>query len=151
MQSSRETIYSTLFNVLQAALQGQVKSFFRRPMPLSSISAEQQPALVMLQYREEAIRKSPTLPTYYRLLVDVVLWVQSDGDLTNAIPAQVVNPIVDIIDATLALDPAVNGSVVANELGILGVHQASIQGVVMEHEGLGTQAKALIPIELIAV
>jgi len=143
MTSSRETIYAALFAQF-ASLSG-INKATRRLQEYSQVGIESEPALFMLQRREIA-HKLTGVPTKWTLNVELYIYVNTGNDLDNTIPAQVINPIMDTLEA--ALEPS--SGTFYQTLGTLGVTEARISGPVEIVEGVkGAEAEVMIPIEVI--
>jgi len=136
---TRETIYAALFSKL-SAVAGFV-TVSRRLKHWTDTPPAAQPALFVIQ-RREAVVTVPGLNPVYTLEVDAYLYAYS-GDLT-ASPAQLLNPLLDAVTATLLPDAATN----KQTLGGL-VQHCWIEGNIETDEGvLGSQAVAIVPIRI---
>jgi len=136
---TRETIYAALFSTL-SAVAGFV-TVSRRLKHWTDTPPAAQPALFVIQ-RREAVVTVPGLNPVYTLEVDAYLYAYS-GDLT-ASPAQLLNPLLDAVTATLLPDAATN----KQTLGGL-VQHCWIEGNIETDEGvLGSQAVAIVPIRI---
>lgn len=141
MNNTREAIYAALFGAVGLAAGFNTKG--RRYIPWSEIAPELQPALFQVQ-RKEAPHQITNLPASWKLDVDLIIYVNTAGDLTIA-PSTLLNPILDAV--TSLFDAGVPGN--KQTLGGL-VHIARISGTIETDEGvLGDQAFALVPIEII--
>ena len=136
---NRETIYAALFAKL-AAVSG-FTTVSRRLKHWTDTPPGDQPALFVIQ-RREIVQTVPALNPVYELEVDAYLYAYS-GDM-NASPAQLLNPLLDAVTATLLPDASNN----KQTLGGL-VQHAWIDGSIETDEGvLGNQAVAIIPIRI---
>jgi hypothetical protein len=138
----REPIYAALFQLV-SAIPG-VTTASRRLKHWADVPPADQPALFQVQ-KGETVTDRRGLPPKRVLAVELFLYAQSGGDPGIA-PAQILNPLIDAIEAALAPDgppPAVQN------LGGLVSH-AWIEGRIETDEGvLGDQAVAIIPIHLL--
>ena len=135
----REAIYSALFAKLRTAAVFQTAS--RRLKHWSDVSPADQPALFQSQRRETA-NTLPGLNTIWELRVDVYLYARAP-DQENP-PAQILNPLLDALAATLAPDPITN----KQRLGGL-VEHVWIEGEIETDEGvLGDQGVCIVPLVL---
>jgi hypothetical protein len=136
----REPIYAALFALAAGAASFVTVS--RRLRHWSDVGAAEQPALFMIQKSENAEERRP-LPVKWRASVDLYLYAQAPDELT--LPATVLNPLLDAVEAALAPDPV--GHV--QTLGGLASH-CWIAGRIQTDEGvLGGQAVAIIPVEIL--
>ena len=141
--TSRESIYSALFALVQSAAQFKTQS--RRFIAWTEIPPESQPAIMQIQKRETPTNVTG-MATPWRLEVDLVICVSAIGDMTTS-PSIVLNPILDAVTALFAPE-----NFPANNKQTLGglVYVARISGAIETDEGvLGSQALAIIPIEII--
>lgn len=145
-QSTREAIYSALFAKF-SSIPG-VNYASRRMRAFSDIGSDQQPALFQIQAREVA-DKVTGRPIVWRLYLDIWLYTSTGGDVQNAVPSQVFNPIVDAIESALLPGPLAD---YYQTLGIAGVVEGRIVGPVETFEGdLSTQALVMVPVEILAL
>ena len=141
MSAPRETIQAALFQRL-AAIPGFTTSS-RRLKHWADVAPAEQPALFQVQKGESWTRKDG-LPPARRLSVELFVYVNTAADPTVA-PSQVMNPLIDAIEAALAPDPGH----VTQTLGGL-VEHAWIAGRIESDEGLlGDQAVAILPVEIL--
>lgn len=146
---TREPIYAALFAFFAALTVGGSPAFktaTRKVKTWEDVPPEDQPALLLLPRREPAQRKKG-LPTIWTLEVDLMLYVhtnaQNDPDV---IPHQLLNPLLDAIEASLAIDDVMNN---ACTLGGLVSHCA-IEGAIEIFPGsLGDEAVAIVPLQLL--
>jgi hypothetical protein len=141
MNSTREEIYSALFNLVSTAA-GFV-TIGRRYKPWSEIPPEQQPAMFQVQRTESPVQLTG-MPAAWRLDLDLVIYVHTTGN-PDIIASTIMNPILDAVtslfDASTPLGKQTLGGL---------VHMAKVSGAIETDEGvLGDQAFALIPIEII--
>lgn len=136
---NREPIYAALFGLVSAA-PGLVTTS-RKLLHWADVPSSQRPALFQAQVSETAMRVTGQ-PTRWLLSVRLYLYVSTLG---AASPGEVLNPIVDYIDAALA-DPFPG---VSQTLGGL-VHYARIEGTMETSEGtLGDDEIAIIPVSIL--
>lgn len=141
MSAPRETIQAALFQRL-SAIPGFATSS-RRLKHWADVAPAEQPALFQVQKGETWTRRQG-LPPARRLSVELFVYVTTAADPTVA-PSQVMNPLLDAIEAALAPDPA---SLVQTLGGL--VDHAWIAGRIESDEGLlGDQAVAIVPIEIL--
>jgi hypothetical protein len=138
---NRESVYQSFFETIQSL--AQFKTASRRLRHWSNVSFADQPALFVTQGKE---RQEPRrgLPPKVFLSCQIYVYVNS-GEDENGVPASLLNPIGDAIDAALAPDPATG-------LQTLGdtVSHCWIEGEIANDEGvLGPQAVAIIPISIL--
>ena len=135
---NRELIYSKFFDLLKSV--GDFKVASRRLKHWSDVSPAQQPALFVSQ-RTELVTRTPGLNPVWDLHIDVYLYANTGGDKSIA-PSQILNPLIDAIEAALKPNPIDN----KQTLGGL-VQHAWIDGAIETDEGvLGDQAVAIIPV-----
>lgn len=138
---TRETIYAALYAKL-TAIPGIVTTG-RRLKHWSDVPAEQQPALYLIQ-RNETPSQVKGVPAKWSLKADLYLYVNTGND-ENIAPATLLNPLLDAIEAVLAVEPFSG----FQTLGGLVSH-AWIAGTIETSEGvLGNQEVAIIPIEIL--
>ena len=142
---NRETIYSTLFSIIQGiAVSVGVKTISRRLIHWSDVSASEQPAMYLIQRYEDPIQ-TRSLPTKWKLNVDIYVYVNTGSD-PKASPAIMLNPILDALEALFPTD--------ADHLQTLGglCSHCWISGRIETSEGaLGAQEVAIVPIEILPV
>lgn len=147
MNTSRETIYSSLFTLLSNALTSLgFITLSRHPANWTNVAPEDQPAMFMQQISEKAIvLPSPAPPTKWELLVDVVLYVNVGSDPT-ALSSTLLNAAVDAIESRIPI------GIKVQNLGLQGVIEVRINGNVEYALGsLAEQGIALVPIRIVAV
>lgn len=141
MSAPRETIQAALFQRL-AAIPGFVTSS-RRLKHWTDVAPAEQPALFQVQKGENWTERRG-LPPVRRLSVELFVYVATGADPTVA-PSQVMNPLIDAIEAALTPDPGQ----LTQSLGGL-VEHAWIAGRIETDEGLlGDQAVAIVPVEIL--
>ncbi len=138
---NREPIYAALFQLLSAVPGVVTASRILRHW--SDVPADSQPALFQVQKSEEADWRGMGLPTKWVCSVEIYLYARtSDKDAQT--PSQVLNPIIDAIEAAMKPAPGQEQT-----LGGLVSH-CRIQGKVETDEGvLGDQGVVIVPITLV--
>lgn len=141
---NRETIYSTLFSIVQSiAGSVGVVTISRRLMHWSDVPSASQPAIFQVQRFEDPIQKRG-IPTEWKLYADFYVYVNTGQD-PNASPAILLNPILDGLEA---LFPTSSENI--QTLGGLVSH-CWIHSKIETSEGsLGAQEVAIVPIEILA-
>lgn len=146
---TREPIYASLFAFFAALTVGGSPAFVtatRQVKTWEDVPPEDQPALLPLPRRETAQRKKG-LPTIWTLDVDLLLYVhtgaQNDPSVT---PAQLLNPLLDAIEASLTIDDVMNN---ACTLGGLVSHCAINGPIELFLGSLGDEAVAIVPLQLL--
>lgn len=145
----REPIYSAVFAYFAALTVGNTplfKSATRRIATWETAAPEDQPMLLMRQ-RSEVAEHKKGLPTKWTLNVDLGLYVHTGGQNDPTIVAsQVLNPLLDAIEAALTIDDLQNQACTLNGL----VSRCSIEGVVDISLGsLGDEAVAMVPLVIL--
>jgi hypothetical protein len=141
MSAPRETILAALFQRLSAIPGFQTAS--RRLKHWTDVAPAEQPALFQVQ-KGETWTARQGLPPARRLSVELFVYVSTAADPATA-PSQVMNPLIDAIEAALAPDPGL----LDQTLGGL-VDHARIAGRIESDEGLlGDQAVAIVPIDIL--
>jgi hypothetical protein len=146
MIANREAIYAALFAVVSASAPFVTMS--RRLKHWGDLAMEQQPALFMAQ-KPEGVTQQKGLPSKHNLAVEFFVYAKT-GEDESQIPATIINPLIDAIEAALAPDPVlgyfpliVNGQTISH---------CWIDGQIDNDEGvLGSQALAIIPVRILAV
>jgi hypothetical protein len=141
---TREPIYAALFASLASltslAAPNTVVTLSRKLQHWSDVEPSLQPAVFMAQGKEDVPKRLRGTPGRYTFNVTLYVYVNTAG--TGVVPATVLNPILDAIQA--CLEPVLGGQ--PNTLGGL-VYSCWIQGEIMTYEGtLGDQEVASIPI-----
>jgi hypothetical protein len=143
MTSTREAIYSALF-ALVSGLSGFVTTS-RRLRHWTDVAPEEKPALFQAQKTQGAAPVT-NQPTRWHLYADLFVYVDTGQD-PDAVPATLLNNLVDAIDAALSPNPV---TAAPQTLGGL-VTYCRISGTILTDEGtLGSQAVAIIPVEILA-
>lgn len=138
---NREPIYAALFALVSEA-PGLITTS-RKLQHWADVPATRRPALFQAQVSEAAIRVTRQ-PTRWMLAVRLYVYVATKG---AASPGEVLNPILDYIEAALA-DPFPGQ---AQTLGGL-VEYARIEGLIETSEGtLGDDEVCIIPVMVLTV
>jgi hypothetical protein len=144
---TREPLYQAVFEFFAALTQGATPAFVtatRKATTWENVAPEEQPALLMRQVVEKAnYRKG--LPTIWTCSTALMLYVHTGAQNDDTvIPALLLNPLVDLIEAAIKVD---DFSFNTATLGGLVSHCA-ISGDIQYFEGtMGDEAVAVIPIE----
>lgn len=148
---TREPIYAAAFAFFSGLTAGGAPLFnmaTRKTKTWEEVAPEDQPALLMRQRAEQADKRKG-FPTKWRLEFDLFLYVHTGAQNDpEVVPAQVLNPLLDAIEASLAVDD------VANDACTLGgrVSHCAINGTVEIYQGnLGDEAVAIVPIEILVI
>jgi len=138
--NTRETIYQALFSLVTTGLTWRTSS--RRLEHWSNLSAEQQPALFLVQKGETAIVQTK-IPTKWELRCELWLYANTSAD-RSVVPMSLLNPLIDAIVNKL-VPPGHIGEQTLNGL----VERCRIDGQIETDEGvLGDQAVVIIPVTM---
>jgi hypothetical protein len=138
---TREPIYAALFAMVSGVTGLSTAS--RRLRHWADVPATDQPALFQVQ-KGETVTERRGLPPKRQFSVELFIYARSGGE-ANDLPSQILNPLLDGIEAALAPDPGAE----VQTLGGLVAH-AWIAGRIETDEGvLGDQAVAIVPIEIL--
>jgi hypothetical protein len=142
---TREPIYAALWALAAGAAQFTTAS--RRLRHWSDVGAAEQPALFMSEKGGSAATKALGAPVVWTLRADFFVYAFSSDPY--AAPAQILNPLLDALEAALA-PSSVTG---IQNLGLPNmVQHAYIAGKLETDEGvLGDQAVAVVPVEILCV
>ncbi|HJU15716.1 MAG TPA: hypothetical protein VJ770_04535 [Stellaceae bacterium] len=145
MTIQREPIYAALWDL--AASSARFATASRRLRHWSDVSPAEQPALFMSEKGAHAAVRALGAPVVWTLYADFHVYAYA-GD-PYAAPAQILNPLLDALEAALAPSPATG----IQNLGLPNmVQHATIAGRIETDEGiLGDQAVAIIPVEILCV
>lgn len=146
---TREPIYAAIFAFWSNLTVGGSPAFklaTRKLKTWEDVEAEDQPALLQLQHRE-TVTKPRGLPAKWTFSIDLYLYVHTGAITdTNIVPSQLLNPLMDAVEAALVIDDKSND---ACTLGGLVSH-CFIDGAVEIFEGnLGDQAVMIIPLTVV--
>lgn len=146
---TREPIYAAIFAFFAGLTTGNAplfKTATRRPTTWESVPPEDQPALLMRQ-KSELGEHRKYLPTKWTLHLDLLLYVHTGaGTDHDVIPSQLINPLLDAIEASLVIDDVVNNVCTLGGL----VSYCAIEGSVEIFLGnLGDEAVAIVPIKVL--
>jgi len=143
----REQIYSSLFAVLQGALQspaGPFKTVSRRWQDPSQISPADRPALYQVQKDELISTGVNGLPIRAKFTLDLVLYTAGDSE-PNSVPSTELNSLLD------AVETAIRNSMpgIAQSLGGKVSH-CRLEGKIEIVENVqGSIALAVLPVEIL--
>lgn len=146
---TREQTYGALFAFFAALTAGGAPAFktsTRKLRHWDSCPAEDSPALYMRQVTETAVR-TRGLPTKWTLSIELWLYARTNAQNDDSvIPSQVLNPLLDAVEAALQPDDLANNAVTLNGL----VSHAAIEGPIQVYEGdMGDEAVAIVPITVL--
>lgn len=142
---ARETIYAALFTLVSGSANFVTAS--RKLVHWSDLGPEEHPAIFQRQVDEVRVEQRG-VPPKIKLSVDLYIYVHSLSQQLDPMvtPSQLLNPLLDAIDAALAIDDRSNN---VNTLGGLVSH-CWIEGKTENFEGMiGDQAVAIIPISIL--
>lgn len=145
----REPVHAALFALLSALSAGGsplFKTVTRRLATFEQIPPEDQPALCLWPRLEHAERK-PGLPIKWTLDFDAFVNVHTGaGNDDTLISAQILNPLLDAIEASMPVD-----SILANKCTLGGlVSSCTVQGTTRIFPGAqGDSAVAIVPIQVV--
>jgi hypothetical protein len=142
---AREPIYAALWSLASTA--GGFATASRRLRHWTDVGPAEQPALFMSEKGSTAKVKALGAPIMWTLYATLHLYAHS-SDPYQA-PAEIMNPLLDAIEAALAPVPATG----IQDLGMPEmVQHAYIAGKIETDEGaLGDQAIAIVPVEILCV
>lgn len=148
---TREPLYAALFAFF-SGLSGTVaegklfRTATRKLTTWDAAQPEDQPMLLMQQKRETANYRRG-LPTIWTLDIALFVYVHTGANNDQTlIPSQILNPLLDALEASLEVDDLSNN---ACTLGGLVSHCA-ISGAVEIFQGdLGDQEVAIVPIQIL--
>jgi hypothetical protein len=155
MTSPRETIYNALFAMLKGV--PNVQQCSRRFIPFARLNAGNTPIIQQVEKAESRVEsKDPRMPYYWRIEVEIVIYVGSPPD-DNFIPATPLNNIIDYIEQKIPQSLPQNqgpaglypSGVLRQTLGVPGVQAVQIVGSIVKDEGVvAPDVYAVIPIEI---
>jgi hypothetical protein len=142
---AREPIYRALWELATGS--ASFATAQRRLRHWADVSPAEQPALFMSEKGSVAKVKALGAPVVWTLYADIYVYAHS-SDPYRA-PAEILNPLLDAVEAALAPAPATG----IQNLGMPAqVQHAYIAGKIETDEGtLGDQAIAIVPVEILAV
>jgi hypothetical protein len=145
MNATREQIYSTLFNMVVAAVGSLVVTTSRRPNIFSSLSPAMQPALFMEQIGQNPIRQGAGMPYFWELDVNFIIYAYSPDN--GIAPDTLLNPILDAIEN--AIPPGTKrGTSGANTLNGLVAEVRLLEKGGESSGSLVDQAWAFVPVRI---
>ena len=147
---TREPIDAALFAFFSAVAAGDGSKLFktatRKVDTWDQVPPEDCPALLLLPRTELAVRKKG-LPTKWTGEYDLLLYVHTGAQNDpTVVPAQLLNPLLDAIEAAIQVDD------IANNAATLGglVSHCAIEGQIQKFLGsLGDEATAIVPIQIL--
>lgn len=145
MNNTRETIYAALFALVSTSAGFVTAS--RRLEHWSDVGPEEHPALFQRQLDEERI-SARGVPPKVKLNVELYVYVHTLAQqlAPDVVPSQLLNPLLDAIEAALVPDDAGNNVLTLGGL----VSHCWIEGKTESFEGmLGDQAVAIIPVSIL--
>ena len=101
--TTRESIYSALYNLLHAS--ASFASASRKFKMYTDLNASDFPALTMAQIHESYKNNGTGLPPSKTFNCEVYVYCSVDQSATGASPASQINTLLDAIDAALAPGP----------------------------------------------
>ncbi len=146
---NREPVYAAAFAFFNSLTLGNAPAFAtatRKADTWEGVAPEECPALLFTQGKELAVRRTG-FPTVWKLYPRLMLYVHT-AQITDptVIASQLLNPLLDAIEAALEPLPSKQGR---STLGGLVSHCA-IEGAIEIMEGnLGDVAVAVIPLEIL--
>jgi len=151
MITSRETLYAAIFAKFAALsfTSGSATTFVTRSRKLEhweDVESEGYPCLFQVQTRE-AVEQKRGLPPKWTLEMLLYIYVRTSAQMdATVIPSQLLNPIIDALDAALAHDDLRAGTCTLGGL----VSHAWISGPIETSEGnLGDIEVAVVPLEIV--
>jgi hypothetical protein len=140
---SRETIITALFEKLAAS--GEFVTTGRRNRDPESIPTNQTPALLLVEHSEKYDVQSRNLPAKRIINLRAIIYTDV-GDDDNAIPATIINNMLDGVDAALAPDSPQTGFCTLGGLA----YSVKIDGDVIKAPGDVTgKGLAIVPIQIL--
>jgi hypothetical protein len=142
---ARETIYSALFALVSGA--ADFTTAARKLEHWSDVGPEEHPAVFQRQLDEDRIQQRG-LPSKVTLNVELYVYVHTLAQqlAPNITPSQILNPLLDAIDACFPVDDQ------GNYVQTLGgqVSHCWISGKTEIFEGMiGDQAVAIVPVSIL--
>lgn len=145
MNVTRETVYAALFALVSGSASFATSS--RRLEHWSDVGPEEHPAIFQRELDEERISQRG-VPPKVKLNVELYVYAHTLAQqlAPNVVPSQVLNPLLDAIDAALVPDDAANSVLTLGGL----VSHCWIDGKTEIFEGvIGDQAVAIIPVAIL--
>lgn len=147
---TREPIYQGIlafFTALTAGGSPAFKVATRKMKHWEDVPPEDTPALLLLE-RTENSQRPKGLPTKWTGYVDLYLYANTGASNDpDVVPMQIINPLLDAIEASLTVDDPFNS---ACTLGGLVSHCA-IEGDIQKFPGsMGDDAVVIVPIAFVA-
>lgn len=148
---TREPIYAALFQQF-SALAGNAPLLFRtatrRLDTWEGVSSDDQPALLMRQFKEQPTRVTGQ-PTKWQLDVRILIYAHTGAGSDKAVvAAQILNPLLDAVDVALRIDDQERRTCTLGGL----VYSCAVDGEVEIHLGnMGDEAVAIVPVRIVVV
>ncbi len=146
---TREPLYAAVQAFFAALAVGDSRLFktaTRVPKTWQDVAPEDSPALLLMQKTETANRRRG-LPTIWTLEAELLVYVHTGAQTDpTLVPSQILNPLLDAIEASLTVDD------IANEACTLGglVSRCAINGPIEISLGsMGDEAVAIVPIQIL--
>jgi len=145
MNQSRETIYAALFALVSGSASFTTAS--RKLRHWSDVAIEEHPALFQRQVDETRLVQRG-VPPKIQLHVELYIYVSTLAQQLDpaVVPSQLMNPLLDALDAALVVDDLSNNVLTLGGL----VSHCWVDGKTENFEGmLGDQAVAIIPVSIL--
>jgi hypothetical protein len=139
----REEIVQALFDRLKNS--GAYAEATRRNRAPESVKADHSPMLALLERQEFFERPSPSLPPKRIMILHAMISVDV-GDDVNAVPAAIVNDLLDALEAALAPDDPITGKCTLGRLAESVMIDGEIVKAPLDAEG---KTQALVPIRVL--
>jgi len=146
---TREPVYAALFALLSGLTSGGTPLFrtaTRKLTTFESFPNEDQPGMCM-HARTELAERRLGLPIKWTLNIDVYVYVHTGAQVDPSIvPSQILNPLLDAIEAALAVD-----NILANSCTLGGlVTSCTVSGTTYIYPGINSDdAVAIVPIQIV--
>lgn len=151
MNQTRESLYQAIFAKFAGlSFTSGTKTAFgltsRRLQHWEDLEIENFPALMQVQTKE-SVKQTRGIPTAWTLEMLLYIYVRTEAQQdATVIPSQLLNPIMDAIDAALRPDDLKAGTCTLGGL----VSHAWISGPIETSEGnLGDLEVAVVPLEIV--
>jgi hypothetical protein len=139
---NREAILSALFTLVSGSATFNTAS--RRLQLWTSVASSDKPAIFMTERGDNYMRASEAVPEAVTMDVDIYVYTDAGKD-QSIVPASILNPLIDAVDAALAPNPLTG----TQTLGGLVSH-CWIEGKIMKDPGdLDGDGVAVIPVKIL--
>jgi len=139
---NRENIITALFNLVSASANFATAS--RRLQLWSSVSSSEKPAIFVTERGDTYARASEAVPEAVTIEADIYIYTDAGKD-QSIVPASLLNPLIDAVDAALAPNPLT----FVQTLGGLVSH-CWIEGKILKDAGdLDGDGVAVIPVKIL--